>query len=215
MKKIIFEVFGLTFFVFAFLKVAQFFLSPDTLSVLIPSFLLYLPILVLLAKKAPVDFLDRSFKQFFMGAYEFGKWVLLAFPPYLFATHFWMIHFFGMTGFRAAPWEAFGAGLFYQLFAVALPEEFYFRGYFQTRLKPIFQGRWKIFGARLGVEWPLTAAFFALAHSVLLGRWWDFSIFFPALLFGYLREKTGSITAPVLFHAFSNCLMNWVQASYY
>ncbi|HPQ81946.1 MAG TPA: CPBP family glutamic-type intramembrane protease, partial [bacterium] len=41
-----------------------------------------------------------------------------------------------------------------------------------------------------------------------------FSIFFPALVFGYLRERTGSITAPALFHAASNILMDWIARSY-
>lgn len=215
----------LTALLLVVLKSSQFFLPGPWFALAVPTLLLYLPFLIYSWKKRPIDFLDRSPNQFFKGFGAFLIAVLIVFPPYLFFAHVWMIHVFDLSKFSPAPWTAFTQNLWYQLLVVALPEEFYFRGYLQTTLKKVFQPsaaggpssgrRWKIFGVHLGWEWLFTALIFAFAHSVIQLKWWHFSIFFPALLFGYLRERTGSITAPVLFHAFSNCFMNWFAKSYF
>src|SRR3990167_7751116 len=105
--------------------------------------------------------------------------------------------------------------LLLNLLVVALPEEFYFRGFLQSRFNQLWPAKWRLLGAELGWGWIVTAVIFAFAHSVLNLQWWHFSIFFPALLFGYLRERTNSLTAPILFHTFSNCFMNWFAKSYF
>lgn len=215
MKHPLWEPLGVTAGVLVFLKGADLFLPPNWISVLVPVSLLYVPLGILIYRRKPIFFLDRSWRQTQKGCLSFLLWVALVFPPYLLAAHFWMTHVFGFEQFRPAPLQAFTENLWYQLLVVALPEEFYFRGYLQTMLKDFFKPRWKIFGATLGWEWLLTALIFAFAHSIIGLKWWHFSIFFPALLFGYLREKTGSITAPILFHAFSNCWMNWFAKSYF
>lgn len=197
------------------LKGVQLFLPASWFAAVVPVLLLYGPFLWMAWKKRPIDFLDRSLNQFAKGFAAFLISVLIVFPPYLFLAHLWMLHVFDFEKFAPASWMALTENLWYQLLVVALPEEFYFRGYLQTTLKKVFQPRWKILGVSLGWEWLLTALIFAFAHSVIQLKWWHFSIFFPALLFGYLRERTGSITAPILFHAFSNCFMNWFAKSYF
>ena len=97
---------------------------------------------------------------------------------------------------------------------VALPEEFFFRGYFQSTLNRVWPTRWRFLGASFGPALPITALVFAVAHSVIALQWWHFSIVFPALLFGWLREKTGSITAPILWHGAANIFMVWFLRSY-
>jgi membrane protease YdiL (CAAX protease family) len=37
----------------------------------------------------------------------------------------------------------------------------------------------------------------------------------PGLLFGWLRERTGSIAAPVALHALSNLFIATLEASFY
>lgn len=181
---------------------------------LIPAFLLYIPLILYLYKKEPIDFLDRSGSQFLKGLGIFLLWVVIIFPPYIFLAHFWMIHVFHFEQFHFAPLSIFGRNFLHQFFIVALPEEFYFRGYLQSHFNRALAPRWNVLGAKLGWSWILTAAVFALAHILITSRWWDFSIFFPALLFGYLRERTQSITVPVFMHAFSNCFMFWFVESY-
>ncbi|HYR55082.1 MAG TPA: MXAN_2755 family glutamic-type intramembrane protease [Myxococcaceae bacterium] len=90
-----------------------------------------------------------------------------------------------------------------QLFVVALPEEFFYRGYLQTRLRDAMpQGRF-LLGARLGPAFFLTAALFAVGHLAVfdIGR---LAVFFPALLFGWLRERTGTVIGSGLLHAACN-----------
>lgn len=208
------EPLGLTAFILIFLKLAQFFLSPAWISILVPAILLYSPLLVFIYYKRKIDFLDHSWQQFRSGLVQFLIWTLILFPSYFLLAHLWMRYVIGMGGFQAAPLSLFVQHLVYQLLVVSLPEEFYFRGYLQSRLNQLWIPRWRILGVPLGWSWIVTALLFAFAHSVIQLQWWHFSIFFPALVFGYLREKTGSITASILFHTFSNCFMQWFTHSY-
>lgn len=92
-----------------------------------------------------------------------------------------------------------------QLVVVALPEEALFRGYFQTRLTDAFPKTRRFLGADVSiVALVVQAALFALVHFVV-----DFSparlgVFFPGLLFGWLRAWRGGIGAAILLHALSN-----------
>lgn len=102
-----------------------------------------------------------------------------------------------------------------QLLVVALPEEVFFRGYVQTRLKQAWgAGKLRLFGVRVGAYFWVSHLLFAVAH---LG---DFdasrlSVFFPSILFGWLKEKTGSIGAAVWGHAGSNLLLKVLEASFF
>lgn len=104
-----------------------------------------------------------------------------------------------------------------QLLLIALPEEFFYRGYLQRRLDE----------ARARVVWwsigPLSftrsnvivSALFAIGHLTAepsLGR---LAVFFPSLLFGALRDKTDGLVAPVLFHAACNMMVQVVAVHYY
>jgi membrane protease YdiL (CAAX protease family) len=92
----------------------------------------------------------------------------------------------------------------YHLFFVAIPEEFFYRGYLQTRLDEAFEPKWRVFGAQLGWGWLITCIIFAFGHSIIQVQWWHFAIFFPSLIFGWMRARTGGIVAGALFHAWAN-----------
>ncbi len=102
----------------------------------------------------------------------------------------------------------------YHLFFVAIPEEFFYRGYLQTRLDETFRPKWNIFGAKLGWGWLITCAIFALGHSLVDFQWWHFAIFFPSLVFGWMRARTGGIIAGAMFHAWSNITVSTLDALY-
>jgi membrane protease YdiL (CAAX protease family) len=93
-----------------------------------------------------------------------------------------------------------------QLILVALPEEWFYRGYLQARLDESHPRRWRILGADLGVGWLLGSVLFALGHLVLDARVERLAVFFPSLLFGWLRARTGSVMASTVFHALCNVL---------
>lgn len=100
-----------------------------------------------------------------------------------------------------------------QLLVVALPEEVFFRGYVQTRLKEAWgEGKLRILGVRTGAYFWVTQLLFATAHLGDLDAS-RLSVFFPSILFGWLRERTGSIGASVWVHAGSNLLLKVLEAS--
>lgn len=106
-----------------------------------------------------------------------------------------------------------------QILLIALPEEYFYRGYLQTRLGKALDKRRAERGLPtrrpefLGInaEVVLTSLLFGIGHllipvgGAILGN--RFAVFFPSLLFGALRRKTGTITAPVVYHAASNMMV--------
>lgn len=101
-----------------------------------------------------------------------------------------------------------------QLFVVALPEEFFYRGYLQTRLTDAWPGGPVIFGVRLGRAFWLTALLFALGHLAIF-QVWRLAVFFPAVIFGWMRARTGSVVSGALFHAASNLAVLVLDACYF
>lgn len=108
---------------------------------------------------------------------------------------------------------AFAQQVVTQLFVVALPEEFFFRGYLLTRLKESFPGGPRVLGVTMGKAFFLTALLFALVHLAVFQAWrlW---VFFPALLFGWLKERTGTLLGCTLFHASCNLYELWLEVSF-
>jgi membrane protease YdiL (CAAX protease family) len=91
-----------------------------------------------------------------------------------------------------------------QLLVVALPEEFFFRGFVQGRLGEALSP------VRALV---LTAVLFALGHYLVTFDPAALAVFFPGLLFGLLRQLTGSVLAGTLFHATCNLFMETLRRS--
>lgn len=94
--------------------------------------------------------------------------------------------------------------LLYHLLCVALPEEVFYRGYMQSRINRALPRTLRLFGAGVGFGWLYTALLFALGHFIISLRPESLATFFPGLLFGWLRERTGSVTTSTFFHALCN-----------
>jgi membrane protease YdiL (CAAX protease family) len=102
-----------------------------------------------------------------------------------------------------------------QLLVVALPEELFYRGWLQTAWARSAPERGvTVLGARLGRGFLWTQLLFAAGHLVSLQPW-RLATFFPGLLFGWLRERTGSVAAPVVVHALSNLFIATLERSFY
>ncbi len=95
----------------------------------------------------------------------------------------------------------------YQLFFVAIPEEFFYRGYVQTRLNELLPRRFLVFGTPMGWGSVLATLLFAFGHSLVLFQWWHFATFFPGMVFAWMRERTGGVVAGALFHAACNVIV--------
>lgn len=101
-----------------------------------------------------------------------------------------------------------------QLLVIALPEEAFFRGYLQSAFDRRWPPKLRFLGARLGAGVVLAAALFALIHLVTTPHPARLAVFFPGLLFGWLKTRTGGIGASVFLHAFSNVFASFLASSY-
>lgn len=114
---------------------------------------------------------------------------------------------------RSSFWWLWLFGL--QVLMVALPEEWFYRGYLQAQLEASWPApQWRILGASLGWGWLLGSALFALGHLVLDPRPARLLVFFPSLLFGWMRARTGSVIPGALFHAACNVLATALSYAY-
>ncbi len=101
-----------------------------------------------------------------------------------------------------------------QLGLVALPEEHFFRGYLQSRLDRRWGTPFRLLGTPVGWGLLAASAAFALLHPILIPGPHRLLVFFPALLFGWLRARQGHLGAAVLVHAGSNLLLAIVGRMY-
>lgn len=102
-----------------------------------------------------------------------------------------------------------------QLLVVALPEEYFFRGYLQSRLEHVWPSRRRLLGAAVGLPLLVASTLFALGHVLVDFNPLRLAVFFPALVFGWMRARTGSILAPVLFHACSNLVSDLLHRVFF
>ncbi len=139
------------------------------------------------------------------GLRELGVAALTAivlFPPFALAFAMWHgpVGRFDLTLPESA-WS-FWLG---HLVVVGLPEEAFFRGYVQTRLTEAFPRTRRVCLTELSVvAWLLQATLFALVHFVVDLDPARLAVFFPALVFGWLRAFRGGIGAAIVFHAACN-----------
>lgn len=108
------------------------------------------------------------------------------------------------------PWDEIAT----QIIAIALPEEMFYRGYLQSELQRRWPPRRPGLGGNLGLAVVVTSLIFALGHLVTVPHPARLSVFFPSLLFGWLRARTGGIGASVLFHAACNLLALYLGRGY-
>lgn len=101
-----------------------------------------------------------------------------------------------------------------QIVAIALPEEMFYRGYLQSALERRWGPDRRWFGGSLGRSVLVTSGIFALGHLVTVPHPARLMVFFPSLLFGWLRSRTGGIGACVLFHAACNLLALYLGRGY-
>ncbi len=130
---------------------------------------------------------------------------LFVFLPYALGHYLWVYWNLGTPFDLRLPGDLMNE-VFVQTLIVALPEEFFFRGYMQTQIDKSFGRPYRFLGASVGLGVPIAAALFALCH-VPFGGVDRMVVFFPGLLYGWLRARTGTVVVPTLYHAASNLLM--------
>jgi membrane protease YdiL (CAAX protease family) len=126
----------------------------------------------------------------------------LTFVPFYLGFLYWWHPRHGLS--LHVPLRELGSLAAGQLFVIALPEEAFYRGYVQSRLDEALPFRVKILGAQLGPAVVLTSVVFALGHLATVHHASRLAVFFPSLLFGFMRARTGGIGAGVVYHAMCN-----------
>jgi CAAX protease family protein len=138
---------------------------------------------------------------------------LIAFVPFFFGWRtFWHPH--GRFGLHVQAWDTINE-VFGQLVIIALPEEAFYRGYLQSRLDDALPGRVRIFGAQVGPALIVSSVIFALGHFATIREPARLAVFFPSLVFGWLRARTKGIGASVAFHACCNLFSELLGKGYH
>jgi membrane protease YdiL (CAAX protease family) len=101
-----------------------------------------------------------------------------------------------------------------QVLVIGLPEEAFYRGYLQTAFDDVWRPRWRVLGALVGPGLLVTSALFALGHVLTKVDPNRLAVFFPSLLFGWLRARTGGVGAPIALHALCNLFASFLGRSY-
>jgi len=128
----------------------------------------------------------------------------LIFPPFVLGFYLWHAP---VRPFAWLPDQDLAGYALTQVIVVGLPEEALFRGYLQGRLEDAWPARLRVLGASLSPSaWLLQAALFGLLHFVVDYNPARLAVFFPALLFGWVRALRGGIGAAIFVHAACNLL---------
>jgi membrane protease YdiL (CAAX protease family) len=109
----------------------------------------------------------------------------------------------------------FGLSALNQLVIVAVPEELFFRGYLMGRLEERWPSTRRLLGAPVGRALLVSSLLFALGHLLVVPNPQRLAVFFPALVFGWMRARTGSIAAGAAFHALCNLLADVLHTSFF
>jgi uncharacterized protein len=123
-------------------------------------------------------------------------------------------------------WRGFAAGHLHlpadffvlgmsQILVVAVPEEVFFRGYLLARFEERWPSHRRFLGATVGRPLLLSSVLFALGHFLVDLQPVRLAVVFPALAFGWMRSRSGSIAPGAVFHALCNLLSETLHDSFF
>lgn len=185
------------------------------LAALIGALFIFLPVIVLDRRGKPYKRYGLVFANPLRDLPAVLLFIAVSWPPIV-AAIFLMPRLWGLfdtTWQFTIPSDYFSKVVAHFL-VIALPEEFFFRGYLLGRLDDIWKSRFSLFGVQVGHGLWISSALFALGHFMVDFHVTRFLVFFPALAFGYLRLKRNSIAAPIIFHGCCNVFMDIFRAGF-
>lgn len=177
---------------------------------IIPAVFLYAPLAAMILIDRDAGSVGLSFPRWGRVLKDTVVFLLAVLPVFLLGWCAFAHFYLGQNLAPRVPADILGLGL-WQLIGVALPEEVFFRGWLQGRFNLLMKPRWGILGAQIGPGLFLAAALFAGAHYLVNPHPVRLLVFFPGLLFGLYRERSGSVLVPILTHAPANLLFLAVQ----
>lgn len=126
---------------------------------------------------------------------------------------------FGFGGWDSAHWPALGLATlelaFVQVVVIALPEELFFRGLIHQLCERALPPKRRVWGGGLGWALIISSALFAFGHLAVTFDPRRLAVFFPGLVFGWMRSATGSIFAGVVAHTASNLFIHILQKVFF
>lgn len=134
----------------------------------------------------------------------------ILFPPFWIGFVLW---WHPAKAFAFVPPTSYFDDVLGQVMVIALPEEAFYRGYLQPSLERAWsspkadgtpRGSFRLLGAQVGWAIPATSAMFAAGHFLTEPNPQRLAVFFPSLMFGWLRNRTGGIGAAIALHAMAN-----------
>ncbi|HEX3777355.1 MAG TPA: MrtC family glutamic-type intramembrane protease [Polyangiaceae bacterium] len=135
----------------------------------------------------------------------------IALPPFWVGfVWWWQIK----VPFHPARASSLGNDFLGQLLVIALPEEAFYRGYLQTALDEVWKPRLRVLGAEIGPGLLLSSALFAAGHLCTEWNAARLAVFFPSLVFGWLRARSRGVGAGIVFHALCNLFASYLGQSY-
>ncbi len=117
----------------------------------------------------------------------------------------------GWSGIRWPPTDGLAVMALTQLIVVAIPEELFFRGFILKLLETRWVPRRRLLGGGIGLALVVSSLLFAVGHMLVVFDPRRLAVFFPGLVFGWMRSATGSIVASVIFHMASNLLIDYIS----
>jgi len=133
------------------------------------------------------------------------------FPPFVFGFRMYW-HVRGAFHFR--PPASLLDDVLGQALVIGLPEEAFYRGYLMTALDDAWGTPWTLAKAKLGWGWIASSALFAIGHFLTEPDPQRLAVFFPALVFGWMRARTQGIGAAALFHTVCNVFASTLTRGY-
>jgi membrane protease YdiL (CAAX protease family) len=121
----------------------------------------------------------------------------------------------GLAGLHLRVPDGFATLALSQILVVAVPEEVFFRGYLMARFEERWPSRRRVWGTPVG--WPLvvSSVLFAVGHFLVDLQPTRLAVFFPALAFGFMRNRSGSVAPGAMFHALCNLLSAVLHESFF
>jgi len=178
----------------------------------IPLVFVYLPLIVCRIKKAPPSEIGFTFSNIKEDLFLTLKVAAVIMPLFIIGHYLIFKLFFG-TPFTLFINREIVIIALWNLIGVSFPEEVFFRGYLQERVSKICGKKIKLPGTDIGVAVVITSALFALAHLIKGLDVGYLAVFFPSLLFGWIRERTKTIVAPWLMHWLANMTLLFLQGN--
>ena len=159
---------------------------------------------------APLSIARITRESLRAACWALGLAALFLPPFWLGFVWWWQIR----VPFHGAHLNALGNDFLGQVLVIALPEEAFYRGYLQSSLDEVWQPRLRVLGAELGPGLLVSSALFAAGHLCTEPNPARLVVFFPSLVFGWLRARTRGVGAGILFHALCNLFASYLGQSY-